>query len=223
MSNTAVLWDLNGVIIDDMRFHLEALQIVLKEFDYGLGEEEFIAKCTGTSPTDFFSRLLPALGDPISVEEAVKRKTDLYFRLIRGRMEMLPGVSALIKSLHLHGVKQAIASGATRVEVDAIIDEFAIGKYFGKVIASEDVINGKPDPEPFLKAAAGLGAKPEFCVVIEDGEFGIRAAVSCGMRVIAVTNTQSHEKLSAADVVVDSLEGIDAEAVLTLLGEPVVL
>lgn len=223
LSEIAVIWDLNGVIIDDMRFHFEALHIFLRELNYNLTEEEFIARCTGASPKDFFTKLLPSIGSPMSVEEAVIRKTNLYFRQIKGRMQMLPGVRALIKNLHDNNVKEAIASGATRIEVDTILDEFRISNYFGATVASEDVSVGKPDPEPFLTAASRLGVNPENCIVIEDGEFGVRAAKNGGMKVIAVTNTQAVEKLAAADIIVDSLEKVDVEVVRNLVSEPVAL
>lgn len=217
MNQLAVLWDLNGVIINDMPFHLLSFQAVLREFGHDMTEEYLVERCVGTPPTEVFADILPEIGNPVSIAEAVQRKRVHYFDFIRGKMEMLPGALELIKDLHQCGIKQAIASGATRIEVEAIINEFGIMDYFGAVVACEDVSRGKPNPEPFLTAASRLGVSPECCVVIEDGEYGVRAAKTCGMKAIAVLNTQTRDELMAADVIVDSLEEVDAARVLELL------
>ncbi|MCL5104791.1 MAG: HAD family phosphatase [Armatimonadetes bacterium] len=216
----AVIWDLNGVIIDDMQVHLSSFQALLRELGSDMTQEYLIARCVGAPPNEVFADILPTIGNPITIEEAVERKRELYFDLIRGRMRMLPGVRSLIDDLSRNCVKQAVASGATRVEVEAILNEFGISDFFGAVVTCDDVSRGKPDPEQFLMAASLLGADPQDCAVIEDGEFGVRAAKTCGMRAIAVTNTQAREGLAAADIIVDSLEEVDAARVLELLRQP---
>lgn len=217
MNKTAVLWDLNGVIIDDMRFHFLSFQAYMRELGSDMTEEYFITNCTGTPPNEVFEAVLPVLGNPVSIEEAIERKREIYFELIRGNMKILPGVKQLIDDLCSRGVKQAVASGATGIEVETILREFDIRERFGAVVACEDVSHGKPDPEPFLTAASRLGIPPEMCVVIEDGEYGIRAARACGMAALAVTNTQTREQLALASLIVDSLEEVDAGAVLGLI------
>ncbi|MHB9036527.1 MAG: HAD family hydrolase [Armatimonadota bacterium] len=216
MIDSAVLWDLNGVIIDDMQVHLMSFKEVLKEFGSDMSEEYMVERCVGTPPSEVFADLLPEIGNPITIEEAVERKRRSYFDLINGKMEMLPGVRSLIDGLYDLGIRQAIASGASVIEVKAILKEFGISDRFGAVVACEDVSRGKPDPEPFLTAASRLGIDPANCLVIEDGEYGTRAAKTCGMRVVAVTNTQTRDDLAAADVIVDSLEEICASTVLDL-------
>ena len=209
LSCKAAIWDLNGVIIDDMPFHLRSFQAVLRELGGDMTQDYFTTHCTGAPPTEVFAAILPRMGNPISIEEAVLRKRLAYFDLIKGNMRMLPGARELIEGLSASGVRQAIASGATRAEVEFILDEFGIRAYFAAVVACEDVSNGKPDPEPFLTAARMLQVEPADCVVIEDGEYGVRAARQCGMKVIAVTNTQPRDLLASADLVVDSLTELD--------------
>lgn len=221
MNSIAVIWDLNGVIIDDMQFHFRAFQAYLREIGSDMTEEYFIRNCTGTPPTEVFAAVLPGLGNPVTVEDAIHRKREIYFELTRGNMEMLPGVRALIEDLHRRGIPQAIASGATRLEVETILDEFGIRPLFAAAVACEDVSRGKPDPEPFLTAASLLGADPANCLVIEDGEYGVRAAKTCGMKAIAVTNTQTREQLAAADLVVGSLEEVDSERVWGITASPI--
>lgn len=192
----------------------------MREIGHEMSEEWFIANGTGTSPKQVFGKLLPTIGNPVTVEEATERKRNIYFEMIKGNMQMLPGVRNLIEDLNRKGFKQAVASGATRPEVDAVIQEFGIGHFFGAVIASEDVTHGKPHPEPFLTAASRIGVDPVNCVVMEDGEFGVRSAKSSGMKTIAVLNTQTRDDLAAADVIVESLEEIDVECVMRLISQP---
>lgn len=216
----AVLWDMNGIIIDDMQFHLESFQGFLREYGHDMTEEFLRTRCVGAPPTEVFADVLPEIGNPVSIEEAVSRKREIYFELIKGKMKMLPGVSTLIEDLRKRGIKQAVASGATKIEVEAILKEFGIREIFGAVVACEDVSRGKPDPEPFVAAAELLGADPKYCVVIEDGEYGVRAAKSVGMKAVAVLNTQTREELAAADIITESLETVDAETVISLFREP---
>ena len=217
MISSAVLWDLNGVIIDDMRFHLESFRLFLRELGLDMTEEYFIARCTGAPPTEVFADILPTIGNPISIEQAIERKRQIYFEIIRGKMKMLPGVRQLIEGLSKLEVPQAIASGATRPEVEVILHEFGVAEHFGAIVACEDVSHGKPDPEPFVTAAARLCVDPEDCLVIEDGEYGVRAARTSGMQTIAVTNTQSRQNLADADLIVDSLEEVSAEQIVKML------
>lgn len=217
MSNPAIIWDLNGVIIDDMHYHFLSFQAFLRELGHDMTEDYFVANCTGTPPNEVFEAILPGIGNPVSIEEAVERKRNIYFDLTRGNMRMLPGVRDLIEGAHAAGMLQAVASGATRVEVERILGEFGIWQYMGVVVACEDVSRGKPDPEPFLTAAARINKNPEDCLVIEDGEYGIRAAKSCNMNVLAVTNTQTRDMLSAADRIVDSLAELTVADIIDLV------
>lgn len=214
---SAVIWDLNGVIIDDMHYHLQSFQAFLRELGHDMSEEYFVANCTGAPPTEVFAALLPMIGNPMSIEHAIERKRELYFELTRGNMQMLPGVRKLVDEIARRGIPQAVASGATGIEVETILAEFGIRDRFSSVVACEDVSRGKPDPEPFVKAACNLGVAPQRCVVIEDGEYGIRAAHACGMRVVAVTNTQTPEMLADADLVVDSLKNVSVPTLVSLL------
>ena len=218
----AVIWDMNGVIIDDMEYHYLAFKAFAEELGVNFDREYFMGVAVGASPYQVFADYLPRIGNPMSVEEATKRKIELYFELIKGKMEMLPGSRELIVDLNKRGFRQAIASGGTRLEVDIILREFGIAQYFGATVACEDVKKGKPDPEPWVTAAARLDVDNKCCVIVEDGEFGIRGAKAAGMKAIGVISGVPREQLAAADLIVNSLEEVDAEKVLDLLSEDIV-
>lgn len=219
MSDNAVLWDVNGVIIDDMRIHFVSYREILSELGCEVTDEYLLETTVGTPPGDFFRGIMPSIANPISIEEAVDRKRESYLRLMRNKMHSPPGVVELMRDLHRCGFKQAVASGTTRIEVEAILDGCGVRKYMDAIVSCEDVSRGKPDPEPFLKAACLLGVDPVCCAVVEDGEFGIRSAKAAGMRAIAVLNTQTREHLAAADIIVESLSEVDAKRVMDLLGK----
>lgn len=212
----AAIWDLNGVIIDDMLIHYESYREVLGPLGYDMDMPDFVARCTGSSMKQVFAGVLPLAKNPIDMEEAIERKMESYFRLAKGRMIMLPGADDMIRGLAAKGFAQAIASGATQREIDVILDLFGVDSFFKARVGVEDVCKGKPDPEPFATAAQRLGVDTENCIVFEDGEFGIRGAKACGMKVIGITNTLPAEDLAAADIVVHSLEEITSDDIVRL-------
>lgn len=208
---------MNGVIIDDMRIHYVSYREVLSELGCEVTDDYLTTTTVGTPPGEFFADILSTIGNPISIEEAVERKRDSYLRLIKGKLQSPPGVRELMADLRRCGLTQAIASGTTRIELDTIIDGCGVRDFFDAIVSCEDVSKGKPDPEPFLKAASLINVDPENCVVVEDGEFGVRAAKTAGMKTIAVLNTQSRSQLAAADIIVDTLAEVSAEDVMGLL------
>jgi len=213
----AAIWDLNGVIIDDMPIHFESYREVLGPLGYDLKMDEYNALCVGASMVQVFGKIMPLLPKPISIESAIEQKLNAYFRLAEGRMVMLPGVGELIRGLARIGFVQAIASGGTGREIEVILKSFGVDQYFTASVGCEDVTKGKPDPEPFMTAAQRLGAEPANCVIFEDGEFGIRAAKSCGMKAVGITNTLPANELAQADIVVDSLEQVTPDTIADLL------
>ena len=219
MTDRAVIWDVNGVIVDDMRVHFVSYREVLAELGREVTDEYLLRTTVGTPPAEFFAMILPTIDTLVSMEEILDRKRESYLRLMRDRFQPPPGVKALIECLRRAGFKQAIASGTTRIEINAIIEGCGVRDYFDAIVSCEDVSKGKPDPESFLKAASLIGVEPARCVVIEDGKTGVRAAKSAGMIAIAVLNTQSRDDLAEADIIVETLEEISAERVAGLLRE----
>jgi HAD superfamily hydrolase (TIGR01509 family) len=217
LTDKATLWDVNGVIIDDMRIHFVSYREVLKELGCEVTDEYLLTTTVGVPPSEFFAAILPTIGNPIPIDEILERKRESYLRLIKGKTKSPPGVIELLNDLQRNGFKQAVASGTTRIEVDAILDGCGVRHFFDEIVSCEDVSKGKPSPEPFLKAASLIGIEPARCVVIEDGEFGVSAAKAAGMKVIAVLNTQTREHLAGADILVESLSEINAQCVMELL------
>jgi beta-phosphoglucomutase len=212
----AVIFDFNGIIVDDEPIHFELFRKVLREEGVVLTEEDYYAHYLGMDDRGCFSAAFRDHGIEITAGQLtslINRKAAYYLEAIKKKMHLFPGVKTLVPELarqfHL-----AIASGALRNEIELILSNVTLRDYFEAIVSAEDVKQGKPDPEIFLKVLAQLNERlrdggaisAAECLVIEDSREGIRAARQAGMRCLAVTNSHRAEELREADVIVSSLE-----------------
>lgn len=219
----AIIFDFNGVIVDDEPLHLALFRRVLEEEGVGLSDEDYHAKYLGFDDRGCFIAALTDAGrveaamDGSYIHDLIERKAAYYRQAIEERMLLFPGVVELVKRVAAR-YPLAIASGALRGEIELVLAQGGMRDCFLGIIAAEDVSACKPDPEGYVKALAALNAragaamiKPEECLVIEDSLAGIEAARAAGMRCVAVTNSYTAEELAAADAVVTTLEGFEPE------------
>lgn len=215
----AVIFDFNGVIVDDEPIHFELFQKVFREEGIALSKADYYSRYLGFDDRGAFMagfhdnrRILEA--DKLA--ELIERKARYYQDAIRSHVDIFPGVTTLVGSLAAN-VPLAVASGALRHEIDTILKTAALLEHFRAIVSAEDVERGKPEPEIFLKALAALNnlnngdrsIQATECVVIEDSKEGVRGARRAGMKCLAVTNSHPAEQLSEADDVVKSLEQVD--------------
>jgi HAD superfamily hydrolase (TIGR01509 family) len=209
----AVLWDLDGTLVDSEEYHWQAWRETMRAEGIPVSYDQFGA--TFGRRNDSF---VPEWLGPGAAERAhsvAERKEDLYRRLVLANgLEPLPGAAAWVRRLGEEGWKQAIASSAPRRNVDAMLASLRMTECFQATVAAEDVVNGKPDPEVFLTAAARLSAPPARCVVIEDAPAGLEAARRAGMRTIGVSR---HGAPLQADIVVATLAALSPGAISGLL------
>jgi beta-phosphoglucomutase len=212
-----IIWDLDGVIVDSAPFHFEAW----REFAAARGKvftSEDFRRTFGMKNEDILAFIFGDQWERDVLESWSDEKEGRFRQLIQGNVRPFPGVLPLIRSLNAAGYKQAIASSTPLENIHLILNGLTIGEFFDTIISGEAVTKGKPDPEAFLKAATGIALPPDRCLVIEDAAAGISAANRAGMKAIGVTNTVPGERLSSADLVVESLEGVDLKTVAALLG-----
>ena len=217
----AAIWDVDGTLVDTAEQHFRAWVEVCREKGHDFTRADFAATFGRRNP----EILAYLFGDRLGKGEAeafADRKEELYRDATRHGVALLPGVAALMEGLHQLGFEQGIGSSAPRANLELILELTGIDRYLGAVVGSEDTTRGKPDPEVFLIAASRLGVEPRNAVVFEDAVAGVEAARAGGMRCVAVSFVGHHspEKLRAAgaDVVVGSLEEIDAVGVARLIG-----
>lgn len=212
----AVIWDMDGVMVDTAPYHLVAWQEVFRKKNIDFTEEDF--RHTFGQRNDAI--ITSVLGAEVawSELEAISCEKEIGFRRrIKHKVEPLPGVMELVASLREHGFRMALASSAPVANIRLIIQGLNLDDYFQAVISGEDVTEGKPSPQVFLLAASRLGVEPGHCVVIEDAVAGVSAARRAGMRCLAVTNTHPRASLKEADLVVDSLIAVDVTMLEGLL------
>lgn len=213
MSHKAVLWDLDGTLVDSEEFHWVSWRDTLRRERIELTYEQFLASFGQRN-----DRILPAwLGpdaDPDRIRRIGDEKEAEYRRLAEAHgLTPLPGAREWLTALRAAGWKQAIASSAPRLNVDAMLRVTGLDGCVDAIVSADDVTIGKPDPQVFLRAAEKLGAEPARAIVVEDAAAGIEGARRAGMRSIGVTKTGR----LAADVSVTSLADLAPDAFDRLL------
>ena len=194
----AVVFDMDGVLIDSGAHHRAAWRALLEE----LGEEPAHPehwRLTIGRPSEEAVPLL--LGRPMSEYEArrlARRKRDLYVDLARGGIVTVPGVSRFVANLARRKIPRAVGTSASGFDVNRLLAGAGLRRYFDVIVTADDVTYGKPDPEVYLLAAARMRVTPERCVVFEDSVVGVEAARSAGMRAIGITTAHTGEELVEA-------------------------
>ncbi len=198
----AVIFDLDGTILDNNPFHLKSWKQYLKQINREMSDEEYNEKINGRTNHDVVQYLY---GDQLSEEEIwqhTMEKEAIYRELYAPHIKAVNGLTEMLEILHQHKIPMAIATSGVQVNIDFMFDNVPIRKYFSKVVDSSHIKKGKPDPEIFLKAADFLNVPPAESVVFEDAGVGIRAAKAAGMKVIAVATTETKDVLKNADLIV---------------------
>jgi beta-phosphoglucomutase len=218
----AVIFDCDGVIVDSEPHHLKAFKEVLAEEGISLSTEEYFLKYLAMDDKSCFEAVLHENNRPVDnkiLKKLIIRKMENYRRLSQQELILYPGVVDLVRKLQGR-YRLAIASGAFRGEVKFALDKGGMRDAFPVMVTAQDVRNGKPHPEAFQTALAQINQRdpvpsppirPDECLVIEDSLHGIEGAKEAGMKCLAVTNSYPKEKLTHADLVVNSLEGLRPE------------
>jgi beta-phosphoglucomutase family hydrolase len=210
----AVLWDLDGTLVDSAEFHWQSWRDTLAAEGVSITYEQFLDSFGQKN-----DRILPKwLGAGTAVDR-IQRVGDAkeaeYRRLVQQHgLTALPGAAAWVARLHDEGWKQAIASSAPRVNAEAMLNALHLARYFDAIVSAEDVSAGKPDPQVFVKAADQLSVPANRCIVVEDAAVGIEAARRAGMKCVGVSRTP----LAGADVAAVSLAELSPDTFDRLLG-----
>jgi beta-phosphoglucomutase family hydrolase len=204
----AVLWDLDGTLVDSGDYHWRAWRETMRVEGVELTCEQFLASFGQKN-----DRILRAwLGDDVSRETIARvgdAKEALYRQLaVAEGLSPLPGAAEWVERQHRDGWRQAIASSAPAENVRVMLHVLKLTADFDAIVSAEDVTAGKPDPQVFLAAASKLQLPPSRCIVVEDAAAGIEAARRAGMKCIGVNRTTVLD----ADVFVGSLRELPREA-----------
>jgi beta-phosphoglucomutase len=215
---TTVVFDFDGVIADTEGLHLRAFQEIFERHGWRLDERDYFDRYLGYDDVG----LVVAFGQEHSlglsradISRLVEDKTRLFAGYLEAGEVLFQTAPACIERLSA-AYRLGIASGALKIEITSILTSARLLHHFPVIVAADDVTECKPAPEPYLKAAAALGAEPSQCVAIEDSPAGLAAARAAGMQTIGLTTTSPRHLLTDADVVFDGLHQISAETVARL-------
>jgi HAD superfamily hydrolase (TIGR01509 family) len=204
----AVLWDLDGTLVDSAEYHWLSWRDIMAAEGIALSYEQFLASF-GQKNDGILAGWLGAHAPAERIRRVGDAKEAEYRRLARERgLVALPGAAEWVERLHEAGWKQAIASSAPRANVGVMLEAIGLTRFFDAIASAEDVTAGKPDPQVFLKAAEKLAVPTARCIVVEDAAAGIEAARRAGMRSIGVSQTAVLD----ADVFVRSLPDLHPSA-----------
>ena len=216
MSNAirAVIWDLDGVIIDSAEAHCKAWYRLAEDLGVPYSDAQFWSTFGQRNDA-----IIPTLAGPVSAarsQELADRKEAYFREFVRETISPLPGAIELLSALRDAGYRQALASSTPGANIELISNVLELGRYLSALVSGESVPRGKPAPDVFLKAAVELETEPPYCLVIEDAVAGIEAARAGGMYSIAVAGERDLPGLRAADLVVRDLTEVTVERIRQL-------
>jgi beta-phosphoglucomutase len=219
----AVIFDMDGVLIDSNPFHLQIWRQFLTQHGVACDPEKLPAQIFGQRDD---KALRMFLGPDLTDEQVVQWSEELeanFRETFRPHAKPLPGAAALILECSQAEIPMAVASSAMKKNVDFVVDALGLAPYFRTVVSGDEVSHPKPDPEIYLRAAEHLGVEPSRSVAFEDSFIGIEAVLRAGMKCVAIASTFSVERLereTGAHWVVRSFEEIRLERLRRLFSSP---
>lgn len=206
----AAIFDMDGVIVDNMAFHKNAWELFFQKYRPPMELAEFMTQF-GRTNRDLFEVLFGRKITPLEESRWGEEKEALYREAYAPFVEPVNGFIGFLKKLKDFRVKTAVATSAPRINLDFVLERIPIAEYFDVLADSSWVSRGKPDPEIYLKVAAALECPPPECVVFEDSFAGIESGKNAGMPVVALATTNTPEALRpfAPDLIIRDFTEMD--------------
>ncbi len=213
----AVIFDMDGVLIDSEPFHLTVNEKIFADLGINLGEEEYLS-FIGTTHKDMWSTIKERYNLPQSVPELVNMQVSGNINYIKNEeIEEIKGISGLLSKIASENIKIGIASSSPTKVIELAINKLGISDYFSAIVGGEEIDRGKPSPDIFLKAAKRLNTEPSECIVIEDSKNGVLAAKAAGMKCIGFENPNSgNQDLRKADLIADNYDSLKVNTLKNL-------
>ena len=227
----AIVFDCDGVLVDSEPIHLKAFQDVLEGEGIEITRDDYINKYLALDDKSCFQTIFKEKGrelSPQQLDSLMKKKAVAYARATKGgNLLVFPGVPEFVMAAS-QSYPLAVASGALKEEVEQALEAAGIRPYFEAIVTADDVANGKPHPEPYLRAldllnASGKRPTPisaRECVVIEDARHGVVAAHAAGMKCAAISTSHPAYELAAADLVVPEIGALKLVQLQDLFAAP---
>ena len=215
----AVIFDMDGVLIDSEPFHLVVNERIFADLGINLSEDEYHG-FIGTTHKDMWSTIKKRYNLPQSVPELVNMQVSGNIGYIKNE-EIEPikikGITDLLSKIAGENIKIGIASSSPTEVIKLVINKLGISNYFAAIVGGEEIKEGKPSPDIFLKAAKRLNSNPSDCIVIEDSKNGVLAAKAAGMKCVGFKNPNSgNQDLRKADLIIENYDSLDINTLRNL-------
>jgi beta-phosphoglucomutase len=198
---TALLFDLNGTIIDDMDYHVKAWYRIFNELGANVTIERTRDECYGKN-SEVLERVFPGRFSENEKNKLSDEKEKQYRSAFKPHLALIDGLDQFLEQAYKSGKKIGIGSAAIRPNIDFVIDGLHIRHYFKAIVSADDVKHSKPDPETWFKCAAELGVKADECLVFEDSPKGVESARNAGMAAVVITTMHEKEDFAKYDNVI---------------------
>jgi beta-phosphoglucomutase family hydrolase len=217
ISPRALIFDLNGTMINDMEYHIRAWTHILnEELNAGMTHEQVKSQMYGKN-SELFVRVFgkgKMTNDEMEFWSMEKEKR--YQQSYRSHLQLIDGLDEFLKRAYDAKIPMGIGSAAIPFNIDFVLDQLDIRKYFSAIVSADDVVTSKPDPETFLKAARLLNTAPADCLVFEDAPKGVEAARNAGIACVVLTTLHSRSDFPFTDHVVAFIKDYNDPYILSL-------
>ncbi len=205
MSKFAIIFDMDGVIVDSNPYHKIALKQFCKKYGYELTDEQLLQKIYGRTNKEWLTNLMGNLPEE-QIHSYAEEKEALYRQLFKDDIKPVKGLIHFLDQLDHHQIARAIGTSAPQSNVVFTLSKTNTSKFFDIILNDTFVTHSKPHPEIYLKVAQALGLPNSQCIVIEDSLSGVEAGKAAGSKVIGITTTHTREELAHTDLVIDDFE-----------------
>jgi HAD superfamily hydrolase (TIGR01509 family) len=204
----AIIFDLDGLMVDSEPLAREAWCTLLAENGHSLDDETFDVML-GLRLMDSTRVIQERFSLPVTAEQIAERRVEIFLGLLEDKLSPRPGLAELLAAVEVRGLRRAVATSSSRLQVAATLRKIGVADFFEAVVTGDSVVNGKPAPDIYQAAMTALGKTADACLALEDSPVGVQAAKAAGMRCIAVPSPESAGlDLSQADVILPSLAAV---------------
>lgn len=203
MNKKAIIFDVDGVIVDSNTLSIKTKIKAFKEFKLNL--KEYPPAYRSLSLKHLVKKVNKEFNTNISIEDFITKRESIYESQVKNNLNLFEGVKEILEHLKQNNLLVALATSGTKRKLTANLEAVNLNFEFDSIITADDVQKHKPNPEAYRVSATKLNINPKHCIVVEDSPEGIKAAKLAGMTCIGITNSYNSEELKEADYVIKKI------------------
>lgn len=196
MPFSGFIFDMNGTMINDMEYHIRVWRNFVIRLGGSISLEAMKEQCYGKN-SEMLERIFPGRFTDAEKLSLESEKEALYRKEYAAYLAPIAGLPDFLFKASASGIRLGLGTAGIRLNADFVLDGLDIRRYFSSLVCSEDVQHSKPDPETFLRCAAGMGVEPADCLVFEDSPRGVETAANAGMQCVVITSMHTADEFRA--------------------------